>query len=111
MQMKKVCSIVTSPMFIASFLEQPIRFWLKENKVYVICNQAAHPAKINLKQVEKIYTAVNIQRNISIINDIRTLIDLIKILRNEQFDVAHTLTPKKAGLLGILAAFISKNSE
>ena len=104
--MKKVCFIVTSPMFITSFLEQPIRALAKENKVYVICNQATHPVKINLKQVEKIYS-VNIQRNISIIHDIRTLIDLIKILRNEQFDVVHTLTPK-AGLLGILAAFISR---
>jgi glycosyltransferase involved in cell wall biosynthesis len=44
-------------------------------------------------------------RSIEPIRDLKTLLDIIKLLRNEQFDIVHTHS-SKAGILGRIAARI-----
>lgn len=49
------------------------------------------------------YRNIDIHREISLINDIKALISLIKLFRKERPDIVHANTPKGA-LLGLLAA-------
>ena len=46
-------------------------------------------------------------RNISLVNDLKTIIKIYRILRKEKFDIVHTHT-SKAGLLGRLAAKLAR---
>jgi glycosyltransferase involved in cell wall biosynthesis len=55
----------------------------------------------------KIVPIPSLVRRISPLNDIRALYDLVRIIKNEKPDVAHTHT-SKAGILGRLAAKIAR---
>jgi len=46
-------------------------------------------------------------RNISLINDLKTILNIYRYLRKEKFDIVHTHT-SKAGLLGRLAARLAR---
>lgn len=52
------------------------------------------------------HIGVAMQRNISPLSDLRSLIKLIRVFRRERPDIVHTMTPK-AGLLGMIAARIA----
>lgn len=51
--------------------------------------------------------AVCMERRIALVQDFKSLIDLIRLIRKEKPWMVHTMTPK-AGLLGMLAAWICK---
>lgn len=51
--------------------------------------------------------AVPMERHISILSDIKSLISLIRVFRNERPDMVHSMTPK-AGLLCMVAAWLTK---
>jgi glycosyltransferase involved in cell wall biosynthesis len=57
--------------------------------------------------VRAIVIPVGIERRISPLKDLRTLIDLIGIFRRERFDILHSIMPK-SGLLSMLAGFITR---
>lgn len=57
--------------------------------------------------VRAIVIPVGIERRISPLKDLRTLIDLIGIFRREKFDILHSIMPK-SGLLSMLAGFIAR---
>lgn len=53
------------------------------------------------------YRDIDMRREISPINDIRSLVRLIRLFRKERPDIVHANTPKGA-LLGLLAAWITR---
>ena len=50
---------------------------------------------------------VNMERRISPLKDLASLVKLVKVMRRERPDMLHTITPK-AGLLGMMAAWIAR---
>ncbi len=103
--MKKICFVVSNSFFVNAFLHEPIKALSDKYSIYLICNTNNQDnIKINHSNIKKIYS-INIKRNIAPINDLKSLIQICKILKREKFEVVHTLTPK-AGLLGILASYI-----
>ena len=49
--------------------------------------------------------ALPMERHISLLKDIKSLIGMIRILRKEKPDIVHSITPK-AGLISMLSAWI-----
>ena len=105
--MKKICFVVSNSFFANAFLFEPIETLSKHYSVYLICNTENNEnILINHPNINKIFS-VKIIRKISPVRDLVSLIHICKIIREEKFDVIHTLTPK-ASLLGIIASYIMK---
>lgn len=51
--------------------------------------------------------AVKMERRISVVSDLRSLVALVRLFRKERPDMVHSITPK-AGLLSMVAAWIAR---
>ena len=102
--MKKICFITAVHGSAYSFLRDHMAALQKKYKVYYVCNE---PDINNIKVPNDGYHCVNIQRTISIINDLKALWKLYRYFRTEKFDAVHSVTPK-AGLLTSIAAFFAR---
>lgn len=102
--MKKICFITAVHGSAYSFLRDHMAALQKGYKVYYVCNE---PDVNNIMVSCDGYHCVNIQRKISLINDIKALWHLYKYFKAEKFDAVHSVTPK-AGLLTSIAAFIAR---
>ena len=69
-----------------------------------VVDKQIYDARINGVKIVQIPSLV---RRISPVNDVRTLFDLVRIIKTEKPDVVHTHT-SKAGILGRLAAIIAR---
>lgn len=76
----------------------------KGMKVIIISSQGPEIDQIDLDD-NLIYEKIEISRQISPVNDMVTLVHLIRIFRKYRFDIVHSTTPK-AGLLSAIAAFL-----
>ena len=76
----------------------------KEYQVHYICNE---PDVNNIKVPNDYYHFISIQRQISIVNDLKALWQLYKYFRQERFDAVHSITPK-AGILTAVASFLAR---
>lgn len=70
-------------------------------EVAVVCGEGPWAAEVCTRGLQ-VFT-VPMRREVSLADDLRALKALIRLFRQERFDVVHTHTPK-AGLLGPLAA-------
>lgn len=102
--MKKICFITAIHGSAYSFLRDHMAALQKEYKVHYICNE---PDINNIKVPHDAYHCVNIQRNISLIEDFKALWQLYRYFKVEKFDAVHSVTPK-AGLLTSIAAFFAR---
>lgn len=102
--MKKICFITAVHGSAYSFLRDHMAALQKGYKVYYVCNE---PDVNNIMVSCDGYHCVNIQRKISLINDLKALWHLYKYFKAEKFDAVHSVTPK-AGLLTSIAAFIAR---
>lgn len=102
--MKKIVSIVTASVSAVlvrgNFAEQSKRGW----EPYYISSPGLEVAPI-LEEERVNYCPIPMERNPAIVKDLVSLIGLIGVLRRIKPDVVNAGTPK-AGLLGILAAFL-----
>lgn len=109
---KKIIRITTSPMALRYLLPGQMNF-MKENgfDVLMISADVEDLKELILKEVienEKCrHIIVPMTRKITPWADLKCLFQLIKIFRKEKPDIVHSETPK-AGLLGMLAAKISR---
>ncbi len=103
--MKKICFVVSNSFFVNAFLYEPIKSLSDQYSIYLICN-TQNQDNIELKHpnIKKIYS-INIKRNIALLNDLKSLIEICEIIKKERFEVVHTLTPK-AGLIGMTASYL-----
>lgn len=103
--MKKITYIVSIPESVGAFLKERILFLKSQFKVEVICspgNQNEQFRALGINVIE-----IPIFRRLSPLKDIVSVWRLWKYLRKSKPDIVHTMTPK-AGLLGNMAAWLSK---
>ncbi len=93
-------------MTIEAFLSDQLLHIGEEYELTIVTNS---PDDLFLKRIGATaeFVPVAISRQIDPIRDIRALISLIRLFRNEQFDLVHSITPK-AGLLSMCSAFIAR---
>lgn len=102
--MKKICFITAVHGSAYSFLRDHMAALQKEYKVYYVCNETDVN---NINVPHDGYHCVNIQRQISLVQDFKALWHLYRYFRTEKFDAVHSVTPK-AGLLTSIAAFFAR---
>ncbi len=102
----KVFFLATVEFAINAFLLNHLKTLSQQFDVTVIVNTA--DSDFLLKQgVDVKVIPLNISRNIHIFSDIRCLVRLVSIFIKCHPSAVHSITPK-AGLLGMLAAFIAR---
>jgi glycosyltransferase involved in cell wall biosynthesis len=102
--MKKICFITAVHGSAYAFLREHMSILRNEYKVYYICNE---PDVNNIKVPNDGYKCVDIQRKISVVNDLKALWNLYRCFKAEKFDAVHSVTPK-AGMLTAIAAFCAR---
>ncbi len=99
---KKICFVVSSPLTANAFLLKHFDFLSKDYDLFLVANFKENLSNPFSSPFVKGVNNIVIQRDISILNDIKTICLLWKYFVGMKFDAVHTVTPK-AGLLGILA--------
>ena len=103
MKRKKICFVVPSLGTARVFLKNHIEELSIYFDIYLVANvleeEMVYFTNYPIKEIKHI----KITRDITIINDLRTLLHLCSYFKKMKFDAVHTVTPK-AGLLGILAS-------
>ncbi len=100
---KKLIRITTVPMALRYLLPGQMKF-MQQNGFDVLMISANGPELNDVIQNENCrHIVVPMTRKITPLQDLKCLIQLVKILKKEKPDIVHTHTPK-AGLLGMLAA-------
>lgn len=103
--MKKICFVLTAEFAVSAFMVQHLKKLSEKFDVTVIVN-TNNPNFLNSLGISGHLIPLEITREISLKRDFSALLKLINIFRVKKFDAVHTVTPK-AGLLGILAAFLN----
>jgi glycosyltransferase involved in cell wall biosynthesis len=104
--MKKIVILVTVPVVLETWLRGQAKFLSKYYKVEIITSHAE-----SIENIEKfenvLIKTVDFTRKINVFKDLKVLVQLyIYFIINRPF-IVYTLTPK-AGLLGMIAAFIAR---
>ena len=99
---KKICLVVSSPMTVNAFLQQPIRHLCQDYDVHVALNLESGESLRGLEEMVTILP-VAIERKIAPWRDLLALWQMILLFRRHQFKLVHSVTPK-AGLLAMLAS-------
>ena len=88
-------------------LKGQLRF-LSENNFEVYTASARGEWSDDLYNIEKVvkHYNINLQRKISLINDLHGLLQLYLVFKKNQPSIVHSITPK-AGLLSMIAAFLA----
>jgi glycosyltransferase involved in cell wall biosynthesis len=105
MEKKKICFIVTVEFAVTAFLLSHFRQLAKQFDLSLIVSTDDHGFLQDQGYEIKIFP-VDISRRINLLKDLSALIKIHNILCEQHFDAVHTMTPK-AGLLGMLAAFLA----
>ncbi len=102
---KKICFVATVDWQIIWFLLEHIKAMDSKYDITVVVNA---PDLVSLKSVgvDVPVLPVRIERSISILRDLKALIDLTRLFCTKRFDVVHSIAPK-SGLLAMTAAFFS----
>lgn len=105
----KLCLLAASPLTIHFFLKQHIRKLSEDFDVTLIYNPKTDtyvlPLELPVREI-----SLGIQRKMTPLTDVLTLIQLLNIFRKEHFDIIISVVPK-AGLLGMLAAAITQTKH
>ena len=101
--MKKICFVATIPAAVNSFLRDHIQAAGEIDSVTVVCNSED---KYLLEGLDAKIIFLPIKRKPSPLKDLLVLIQLVKLFRQEKFDIVHSHLPK-TGLLGMLAAWLT----
>ena len=102
--MKKICFITAIPGTAHAFLRSHMEALREDYKVYYVCNE---PDESKVLVPRDGYKCVDIHRNISLVNDLKSVWTLYKYFKSEKFDVVHSVTPK-AGLLTAIAGWLAR---
>lgn len=103
---KKIIRSSTVPQSLETFCKGMLKE-LSEDYEVVALSSPGEALDI-IAQREGVRTiAVPMERHISILKDLKSLLALIKVFRKERPDMVHSITPK-AGLLCMMAAWITR---
>lgn len=104
--MKKICFLVTTPFAANSFLIEHLKALSQKYEVTLCLNQDLYPISPIFDKNGIRIINIPIKRKLSLFSDLKILKKLFIVFNYEKFDSVHTLTPK-AGLLGMLAAYLA----
>lgn len=102
---EKICLVVSSPMTVRAFLQQPIRRLCATYDVYVALNITSGESLAGLEDMVTILP-VAIERKIALWCDLQALWQIVVLFRRHRFKLVHSVTPK-AGLLAMMGAFLA----
>jgi glycosyltransferase involved in cell wall biosynthesis len=105
MPAKKICIVVSSPSTVEAFMIDQIKALERYHKVWVIAN-SDNTSFLKERGVNAAIISVPIEREISLVSDISSILSLIKIFRELKYDLVHSVTPK-AGLLCMIAGSLA----
>ena len=104
--MTKLLIIVTVPVVLETWLKGQPKFLANYYDVEIIT--APSPTVATVSEYENVpIKTMDFTRQISPLRDIKVLLKLIAYMRKEKPSIVYTLTPK-AGLLGMIASWISR---
>lgn len=104
-----IARVSTVPFFVITQLSYQLSALVKAGaKVSVVASNDEHSGSLN-KLDGVVFYPVNICRDINLIQDLKSLFYLIKLFRQQRFDIVHSTTPK-AGLLCAIAGQIARVS-
>ena len=103
--MKKLVRITTVPISLEKLLENQARFFKTYYSVTLVSSQKEQLQRL-AKEQDVNHFLLEMTRKITPLQDLRCLLQLIRFLRKERPHIVHTHTPK-AGIVGMLAAFIA----
>jgi glycosyltransferase involved in cell wall biosynthesis len=104
-KVKKICIVVNVPATINAFLKEHILMLSEYYNVTVVTSVTTR-SSVQIPDNVKLIS-LNIERDISIINDIKSLLALNILFRKEKFNLVLSVTPK-AGLLSALAGCFAR---
>lgn len=104
-KLNKVCFVVSTELSVRAFLLNHLNALSKNYDVTLVANTQT-PLFLSDMGINVKVIPLDIARKISLISDIKCLVRLIQIFRQEKFDAIHSVTPK-AGLLNVLAGYMA----
>lgn len=103
---RRICIVAAAPLTLQAFMLGHLQAMTKIAEVTVVANfgaeDASFPWPVGISRV-----AIPIARPIAPWADLAALLALYRLLRQSRFDLVHSITPK-AGLLGMLAAWLAR---
>ena len=104
--MKKILILATVPMSLTTLLKGQAKYLSGFYEVKLITSNSYINSRIaEFEGVE--VKAIDMSRKITPLQDLRALYRLYRFILNENPDIVYTFTPK-AGLLGMMASFLSR---
>ena len=104
--MKKIIRTSTVPMSVDTFCRGQLKMLSEHFEVVAVSSP-----DVELKTIEEregVRTiAVAMERHISLLKDVKSLLQMIRVFKKEKPDIVHSITPK-AGLVSMLAAWICR---
>lgn len=104
---KKIAFVVAVPITASAFLMGHFRALGELYDVHLICNFPDKRSRRQFEDAGVVCHRAPIERQITIVGDLRGLLAVMRILRKERFDCVHSHTPK-AGLLTALAGWMTR---
>ncbi len=104
--MKKLIIITTVPMSLATLVKGQAKYLSSYFDVKLVTSFSEKNQEISKAEGVEL-KSIDMTRQITIIKDLKALIELYKYFAKEKPDIVYTFTPK-AGLLGMMASFLSR---
>ena len=104
--MKKLIIITTVPMSLATLVKGQAKYLSSYFDVKLVTSFSEKNQEISKDEGVEL-KSIDMTRQITIIKDLRALIELYKYFKNQKPHIVYTFTPK-AGLLGMMASFLSR---
>ena len=104
--MRKILILTTIPMSLATLLKGQAKYLSEFYEVKLVTSNSHINSRITEFEGVEV-KAIEMSRKITPFQDLRALYKLYKFILNENPDIVYTFTPK-AGLLGMMASFLSR---
>ncbi len=104
----KICRVVTVPITFETLLHDQVLTVATQHDLTLVCNFEGSTVGDYFASKGPLKTwQLDISRQISPLNDLKAVLALARFLRQQQFDVVHSSTPK-AGLVAMLAGVLAR---
>lgn len=105
MEKKRICFVVAIPASAESFLRDHIAALQQEYEVHLAANfPEGYDGSKWFKDV--VFHHVEIQREINVVKDFKSIVSLYRMFQKERFDCVHSVTPK-AGMVNAIAGWLA----
>lgn len=102
----RLCYLTTTDLIVCFFLTEHIRHAVEAHNVTVVVN-TTETDLLTRAGIDAQLVPLAIERDIAPWSDLKTLFQLYRLFRRQRFHLVHSVAPK-AGLLGMLAAWLAR---